>query len=92
MDLKELYLKKSQFATRRVGEELILVPLKANVSDMNELFTFNELGCFIWEQITDTNTEINILQSVIREFDIDETTAKKDVAEFLLRLQQLLLK
>jgi hypothetical protein len=92
MGVKELFLKKSQFATRLVGDELILVPLKSNVSDMDELFTLNELGCFIWEQITVSNTENDIIQSVISEFDVDENTAKRDVEEFLVRLQQLLLK
>jgi hypothetical protein len=89
MDLKELFLKKSQFAARLVGDELILVPLNSNVSDMDELFTLNELGCFIWEQINETNTESDILQSVISEFDIDENIAKKDLTDFLLRLHQL---
>jgi hypothetical protein len=92
MDLKELFLKKSQFATGLVGDELILVPLKNNVSDMDALFTLNELGCYIWENINETNTENDILQSVIKEFDIDEATARKDVADFLVRLKQLLLK
>ena len=92
MDLKELFLKKSQFATRLVGDELILVPLKSNVSDMNELFTLNELGCFIWEHINEDNSENDILLSVLREFDIDESTAKTDIEDFLGRLHQLIMK
>jgi hypothetical protein len=86
MDLKELYLKKSQFASRQVGNEMILVPLKSNVSDMNELFTLNEVGCFIWEQIEENSTMDDIINAVLVEFDVDWNTAYKDVERFLNKL------
>ncbi len=91
MNLKELYVKKSQFASRLVGNELIIVPLKGSVSDMNELFTLNEVGSFIWEQINGNNTENEIVKAVCEEFDVDDNIARKDVSDFLLRLQVLLL-
>jgi hypothetical protein len=86
MDLKELYLKKSQFASRQVGEEMILVPLKSNVSDMNELFTLNEVGSFIWDQINENSTLEDIINAVLLEFDVDINTARKDVEQFLQKL------
>jgi hypothetical protein len=86
MDLKELYRKKSQFATRQVGEEMILVPLKSNVSDMNELLTLNAVGCFIWEQIYENSTLEDIIQAVLVEFDVDQDTAQNDVEFFLQKL------
>jgi hypothetical protein len=92
MELKELFNIKSKLAMRMVGDELVLVPLTSNVSDMDELFTLNELGCFIWDRITETSTENEIVLSVIKEYDVDENIAKRDVADFLSRLQQLMLK
>jgi hypothetical protein len=86
MDLKELYLKKSQFASRQVGEEMILVPLKSNVSDMNELFTLNTVGSFIWEQINENSTVEDIINAVLIEFDIDMDRARRDVDGFLQKL------
>jgi hypothetical protein len=92
MDLKELYLKKSQFTTRLVGNELILVPLKSKVIDMNELFTLNEVGCFIWEHINEHNSENDIVKAVISEFEVNDNIARMDVANFLVRLKVLLFK
>ena len=51
MDLKTIYLKKTDFVVREIGNELILVPLVGNVAKMNEMFTMNETGKFIWESI-----------------------------------------
>jgi hypothetical protein len=92
MDLKELYLKKSQFASRQVGEEMILVPLKSNVSDMNELFTLNAVGSFIWEQLNENSTMEDIINAVLLEFDVDIDTAGKDVEAFLQKLSSYSLK
>jgi hypothetical protein len=89
MDIKKLFQKKSQFATRKVGEELILVPLQSNISDMDELFTLNETGCYIWEQLNENSTVENIISAMLHEFDTDEDTARKDLESFLLKLSQL---
>ena len=89
MDITGLFNKKSQFATRYVGKELVLVPVKNSVAEMNELFTLNEVGSFIWENIDGINTEESIAASVADEFEVDMQTAKTDVADFLYRLTEM---
>jgi hypothetical protein len=86
MTLSEIHQKKSRFAVRNVGNELILVPLKNNIADMKEIFTLNEVGSFIWEKIDGKNSEDDIASAITVEFDIDHQTAKKDLAEFLEKL------
>jgi methyltransferase-like protein len=92
MNISEIFNSKALFATRKVGTELILVPVKKSVADMNEIFTLNEVGNFIWEQIDGKNTEEDIFNAITEEFDIDSDTAKKDVIEFLDRLTDLIQK
>jgi hypothetical protein len=84
--LKELVLKKDKFVSREVGEELILVPLKNSVANMDEMFTLNEVGNFIWQNI-DNDASIEVLSNKIaEEFEIDLSTAKKDLEEFIDQL------
>jgi len=90
MDLVELFNKKTHFATRYVGEELVLVPVKNSVAAMNELFTLNEVGSFIWEKIDGKNTEENIVTEVADEFDVDIQTARNDVSIFISKLQKMI--
>ena len=92
MDLKEIYSKKSKFATRKVGNELILVPIRSTVTDMNEMFTLNEVGSFIWDLIDEKHTEDDIVKAVADAFTVDESRAGKDVSDFLVRLENILLK
>lgn len=90
MNIKSIAEKKENFATRLVGEELILVPLKDNVADMNEMFTLNDVGRFIWENLNEHNSTSDIQKAIAAEFDIDEETAEKDLNEFLNQLSMYL--
>ena len=90
MNLKEVYKRKSHFATRIVGSELILVPVKKNIADMDELFTLNEVGSFIWTNINGQNSIEDIVSKIAEEFEVEESTAKTDLEEFLKKLETLM--
>ena len=92
MDIQTLFNIKSKFVAREVGNELILVPLTGNVAQMSELFTMNETAKFIWENITETTTVEDIETSMTDTFDIDAETARKDIENFLLRMEKLFAK
>ncbi len=87
MNLQTLHKLKSKFVARNVGNELILVPLTANVAQMNELFTLNETGKFIWENINENSTILDVENSMIEAFDVDSATAKRDIELFLSKLE-----
>ena len=89
MDITELYKRKSQFAIRNVGNEKILVPIKNNIANMTEMFTLNEVGSFIWDHIDGKNTEEYLALAIANEFDVDELTAKKDLAEFIEKFENI---
>ena len=90
MTLTEIFQKKSQFVTRKVGNEMVLVPLKDNIANMNEMFTMNEVASVIWESIDGRNNENVILTSVIKAFDIDLETAAADYDSFLESLSKMM--
>ena len=87
MNLQTLHKLKSKFVARNVGNELILVPLTANVAQMNELFTLNETGKFIWENINENSTILDVENSMIEAFDVGSATAKRDIELFLSKLE-----
>lgn len=92
MDIQLLNNLKSKFVTREVGNELIIVPLSANVAHMNELFTLNETAKFIWENLDKSNSIEGLISLVTDTFDINEETATKDVETFLGKLEHMLVK
>lgn len=92
MEIESLFQLKSKFVTREVGNELIVVPLSANVAQMNELFTLNETAKVIWENLNEGIDMPTLIQTITDTFDIDKYTAEKDIELFLQRLESLLKK
>lgn len=92
MEIQSLYKLKSKFVAREVGDELIIVPLSANVAQMNELFTLNETAKILWDHLDEHSTFESLLQVITDSFDIDTTTASKDIELFLNKLDGLLKK
>lgn len=92
MEIESLFQLKSKFVTREVGNELIVVPLSANVAQMNELFTLNETAKVIWENLNEGADMSALIQTITDTFDIDRHTAEKDIELFLRRLESMLKK
>ncbi|MEA4852527.1 MAG: PqqD family protein [Paludibacter sp.] len=92
MEIESLFQLKSKFVTREVGNELIVVPLSANVAQMNELFTLNETAKVIWENLNEGIDMSTLIQTITDTFDIDRQTAEKDIAVFLQTLEAMLKK
>jgi len=83
-------MKRSEdFSLRNVGGQDILVPLGAKVLDMNALITLNATGRIVWELLEQDRTLDYLVTEVVKEFDIDEDSARGDVQAFLDELGRL---
>jgi len=90
MILKSLQKIKTGFVTREVGNELVLVPLTGNVAQMSELFTMNETGRFIWENINDDTTIEVLAEKMVEAFEVSSETARRDICGFLEKMSQMM--
>lgn len=77
--------------TRKTGSEYVLVPVSNNIAEMDSVYTLNETGAFIWEQIDGKRTVEELIAALINEYDIDEETAMKDVFSFIENLNKYLI-
>ncbi|NOZ47605.1 MAG: PqqD family protein [Chlorobi bacterium] len=82
MSLEKKYSKHPEVVSRKVDDEFILVPLNDDIADMDSIYTMNEVGAFIWEQINGDNTVKEIIETVTNEFDVKPEIAQKDVLTF----------
>jgi len=67
------------------------VPVANNIADMNSVYTLNETGAFIWEQIDGKRNIEDIIVLLTEEYDIDEETASKDVLDFVSNMNMYLI-
>lgn len=77
--------------TRKTGNEYVLVPVADNIADMNSVYTLNETGAFIWEQIDGKRTINEIVDLLTEEYETEKGIAEKDVMEFVENLDKYLI-
>jgi Coenzyme PQQ synthesis protein D (PqqD) len=81
------YERNPDFIFRRIVDELVLVPIRQDVADMDCIFTLNPMGAFIWEKLDGGATLSDLQAAVENEYDVDPQVAAADLAEFLGELE-----
>ena len=85
--LDTCFAKENDLVTRDVAGEIIIVPIKGHVGDLEGVFTLNELGTMIWELINGQTTGRELVEAVRSEYDVGAAEAEKDVVDFLRSLE-----
>ena len=80
---------KKELVKRDIAGDTILVPVGKTVYDATGLFVLNELGAFIWDQLPNVDTEEEICNLVLEQYDVQPEVAGKDVKEFLDKLKEM---
>ena len=84
-----IYRKSPEIVSRKIVDEMILVPVRRTVGDVESLYTLNELGGRIWELIDGKRDLPEIRDVIVAEFDADEITIETDLVVFLDQLTEV---
>jgi len=90
-NLKSIPARSISIVTRKTGNEYVLVPITNNIADMNSVYTLNETGAFIWEQIDGKRNVEEIINELTNEYDIDKQNAESDVFTFIEDMSKYLI-
>jgi len=86
---QEVYRQDDSIVSRRIEDEVILVPIRQNVADLESIYVLSEVGAHIWEQIDGRRTTAEILPLIVEEFEVYEEEAQKDLKEFIQQLSSV---
>lgn len=78
---------KDGFILRQVAGSYIVISVGGDTVDFDGMITVNETGAFLWEKLAKGTTEAELVGAMLDEYDVDEATAKTDIAEFLKLLR-----
>jgi hypothetical protein len=78
---------KSGYIMREVSDNYVVVPTGQATVDFNGMITLNETGAFLWKQLVEEKTLDQLAENFMKEYDVDEATAKKDIMEFVEKLK-----
>jgi hypothetical protein len=91
LSLKSILSHSPSVVTRKTGNEYVLVPIANNIADMTSVYTLNETGAFIWEQINGTRNIEDIIVLLTAEYDVDFENASEDVFDFAEKMSKYLI-
>lgn len=77
---------KDGFMLREVAEQWVVVPLGDRVVEFNGIMTLSESGALLWKELEKGVLEGDLVRILLKEYIIDEETAKSDVQEFIIAL------
>jgi len=77
------FIRNQEVVSRRIEGELIIVPIRSGVGDLNSLYTLNPVGSVLWEFMTEGHTVGEMVQRVCDEFEVTKAQARKDIETFL---------
>ncbi len=80
---EQLYKRSKGFVEKKIGDDLVLVPLANSVVQMDRVFSLNELGAFVYSLMNDCISEADLLRHIISEFDVSDKEAAADLNTFL---------
>ena len=80
---------KKELIKREIAGDTILVPYGKTVYDSNGLFVLNEVAAFIWDMLEKVQSEEEIIEKILEEYDVSYEDAAADTAEFLEKLREM---
>ena len=80
---------KDGFVLRTVAGSNIVVPTGDTCLDFNGMITLNESGAFLWRVLEQGSDVDGMTAALLREYDVDEATARKSISDFVSRMKEL---
>ena len=84
-----VYSRDPSIVARKVAGEVILVPIRSHVADLDSIYTLNDVAGRIWELIDGQRSAAEIRDVITAEFEVSPSEAEADVNKFLKELLQL---
>jgi hypothetical protein len=89
MELDSVFAPNDRVISRKIVDDLILVPIRQSVAEMETLYTLNEVGARVYELIDGKRSVREIVETIVAEFEVAFETAESDVSEFIGQLLQI---
>lgn len=87
---KESYQKDPNIVSRVIDGEIILIPIKQKLADVNAMYLLrDDVSVRIWELIDGRKNIREIGDIISNEFEVGPEQAKKDITEFLKQLEKI---
>jgi len=75
--------------SREIAGEVILVPIRRNVGDLESVYTLNETAALAWTLFDGSLTVNQIQDQIVTEYKVNADEAGRDLIELILQLEEI---
>lgn len=87
--LQRRYARDSDFVFRQIADEIILLPIRKNLGDLESIYTLNEVAARVWELLDGRRTLEEVRNLIVAEFEVTPEVVEADLEEFLRHLEEI---
>ena len=85
---RQVYRVDPDVVTRDILGDLILVPVRRNVADLQSIFRLNETAGSIWKMLDGRRTLEEIRAGLVEAYAVDEAQVGQDLLETVAKLEK----
>lgn len=85
--LEKRFSRNESVVSRKVADELILIPIRKSAAEVGSVYTLNETAGRIWELVDGLKTVADIREAIMDEFDVTSGEAEEDLVRLLKQLE-----
>ena len=77
----DVFRHAENIVTRKVMDETLLVPISGEMASMDNLYTLNETGAFLWQSFDGSHSLAEIGRDMEKQYDAPFTEIEADLLE-----------
>ncbi|XCN73969.1 MAG: PqqD family protein [Candidatus Electrothrix aestuarii] len=83
IQLTSVLRQAENIVTRTVMGETLLVPISGDLASMDELYTLNDAGSYIWQALNGENSLAEIHEQMKEEYEAPSEIIESDLLEIV---------
>lgn len=84
-----VYVHTPGFVPRDIAGEMILLPIRRHVSDLERIFVLDELGASIYRMTDGTTSLGQIRDALVEQYEVERGTLEGDLLTFTAQLASI---
>ena len=79
---------KKNFILREIAGTYLVVAVGDAVKNFNAVINLNETGALLWKALEKGAEEEQLVELIVKEYEVERETAREDVLAFIQRLKE----
>lgn len=79
---------REDLVLRKVGDTWAVFPIADGLKEYGNIMKLNETGAFLWQLLCNEISKEELVEALIKEYEIDKKTAEGTVEQYLTKLHE----